>query len=38
MINEQLLETSGAEVLSCKEKLKKTSRGGGGRGNQPPHL
>ena len=36
MINEQLLKTSGAEVLSSKKKLKKTSGGGGGGATSPP--
>ena len=31
-MNEQLLKTSGADVLSSRKKLRKTSLGGGGGG------
>ena len=31
-INEQPLKTSGADVLSARENIKKTSEGGGGGG------
>ena len=37
MINEQLLKTSGAEVLSFKKKLKKNLTRGGGATRSPPH-
>ena len=34
-MNEQLLKTSGADVLSSKRKLSKTLGGGGGGGIHP---
>ena len=37
MINEQLLKTSGAEVLSFKKKLKKDLTGGEQPAPPPPH-
>ena len=37
MINEQLLKTTGAAVLSSKKKLQKTS-GAGGSNHAPPPL
>ena len=35
-MNEQLLKTSGADVLSPRKKLRKTLRGGGGDIHPPP--
>ena len=38
-MNEQLLKTSGTDVLSSRKKLRKTlSEGGGGGGNHTPHV
>ena len=35
-MNEQLLETLGADVLACERKLRKTLGGGGGGIPTPP--